>query len=1405
MPDAATTLQILGSALNGPPPAAPAVVPDVPWPGESPQHATLRSIQAAQAANSGGMSLNDKLAVINQARQGKLNYTPPQSGETSAARVVGNVGAGFNEALAGTLGAPVDLAAKFLKLGLYGPHDVPSALDHPLGGSESLKQGYGAATQAVGLPNGNPESYPANTPLERVARAGGQGIESMLVPYGAARTVSALGIQPTSTLGRAAMTMGQGTPASNAAVGFGAGAGGEIAAQNVPEPYKPLARLGGQLAGGGVTALARAAYDVGGRLASTYIKPMAANLPIVRPAIKRSVAAQRLASGASDVGAVKGLLDAGAGNEMVPGSQPTLGQATGDQGLLGLERAQATRNPSPFLERRAQQNLARTNALDAAAPEGSSSSALTDHIARLRDAEDANTASILQQAQDAARAKVAALGGGAGSDVYGATIRDELASAKAAAKANESMLWRSIDPQGNLNIAAAPTAEIAKQVAGAMPKLAAPMGGEEAAIFQAARNLPGVVPFSEFSALRSRLLDAIRNERFQNGDTPALRRMQLLRGAMDNNIASAGMGAETAAAARPAAAPSAAPVNAPSVGQSVFTPSGREIRTRYEVVPGNSLVASHTQDLRENPAFPSELQPRERARAASEAQIGAMAAGLQPERLGASASAVEGAPIIGPDGVVESGNARTLAILRAYQQGGKSAQAYRDFLQRQGFNVEGIDNPVLVRRRLSEMTPDERVRFSVEANASPGLALSATERGLADAERLAPDTLDLFKGGDLGSAENVRFVRAFAKQVLDRGEEGNFVDANGRLSLDGARRVETALLAKAYGDSNLIGQLAETGDESVKAFGNALRDASGSVAKLNADISAGRVPAEFDISAPLVEASRIVQKARASRTPLADVVAQGDAFNRISPMAESLLREAYGPDLRGRINRVKFSNLLCYYAGEAGKVSTEASLFASEVTPQAIIAAGAKRYGGLFGQQAATPSIGAAGNASAGARNGESGPQAFRPGNDAAGPQAPGRESGAATPGKPQGLLGPSEPEANFGPENAQAYRAAANATRERAATFNTNPVGQVLRKAPGGEYNMADSRVAGKFFRSGAGALEDAEALVKAVGDRPRAIAALQDYAASDLAAKASRPDGTLDPVKFQRWMENHADALRAFPEFSAKFRDAASAETAIADAMTARREALDAFSKGVAAKFIGSDPVVAVDSVLRSKDPAGGMRELVDLVHDNPDAVAGLKRAIIDSIQRKAVGNELAGQTESTFLKSDTFQTFVKRNDAALSEVFSPEEMDNLRAIAADLQRSNRSVTAAKLPGSPGTASDLIGAGKSAAAAGEHRGSLLGYILALAGEHVTGSVAPFVGLIGAKVGSAIRNAGLAKADDLVTEALLNPELARTLLEEVTPATARNRAGTLAAQLRAMSVAVPGFNPAMPAQKDRG
>ena len=54
-------------------------------------------------------------------------------------------------------------------------------------------------------------------------------------------------------------------------------------------------------------------------------------------------------------------------------------------------------------------------------------------------------------------------------------------------------------------------------------------------------------------------------------------------------------------------------------------------------------MTSHDNGLRQNPDFP-ELQPRDRGRAASEAQIAKIENGINPELLAESPKASDGAP-----------------------------------------------------------------------------------------------------------------------------------------------------------------------------------------------------------------------------------------------------------------------------------------------------------------------------------------------------------------------------------------------------------------------------------------------------------------------------------------------------------------------------------------------------------------------------------------------------------------------------------------------------------------------------------------------------------------------------------------------------------------------------------------
>lgn len=159
------------------------------------------------------------------------------------------------------------------------------------------------------------------------------------------------------------------------------------------------------------------------------------------------------------------------------------------------------------------------------------------------------------------------------------------------------------------------------------------------------------------------------------------------------------------------------------------TVKGTEIKSRFALVEAKSLITSHDASGAVNPSFPQELQPRDRSNTKSVESIKENAKNLQPEKLGDTKFAGNGAPIVGDDLIVESGNGRVIAINTAYQNG--SADNYKQWLtdnaQDFGFSsdqVQKYEQPVLVRVRVTDV---DRIDFTVEANLDPDSSVKNTE------------------------------------------------------------------------------------------------------------------------------------------------------------------------------------------------------------------------------------------------------------------------------------------------------------------------------------------------------------------------------------------------------------------------------------------------------------------------------------------------------------------------------------------------------------------------------------------------------------------------------------------------------------------------------------------------------
>lgn len=277
---------------------------------------------------------------------------------------------------------------------------------------------------------------------------------------------------------------------------------------------------------------------------------------------------------------------------------------------------------------------------------------------------------------------------------------------------------------------------------------------------------------------------------------------------------------------------------------------GYKVPFRYAVVDESDLITSHDPDtLQENPVFDQTIQPRDRTRAGYEDQINTMVGTLDPEELGHSYKASDGAPFAADDAMVESGNGRTIALKRVYKSHPEKAEEYSghvsDTAEDFGFDKDKLkDIPKPVRVRIRTGLPDGVTRqdFARDANEDSKATMGAVETANSDQKALTPEVMALFdpsESGDINTAGNRAFVQKFAQQVVSPGQKNPFQLADGSVSSEGVRRIRNAVFSKAYGGSTALEKLAEDPNDNTKTITNGLVIAAPKFADMQAGIDRG--------------------------------------------------------------------------------------------------------------------------------------------------------------------------------------------------------------------------------------------------------------------------------------------------------------------------------------------------------------------------------------------------------------------------------------------------------------------------------------------------------------------------------------------------------------------------------------
>lgn len=394
------------------------------------------------------------------------------------------------------------------------------------------------------------------------------------------------------------------------------------------------------------------------------------------------------------------------------------------------------------------------------------------------------------------------------------------------------------------------------------------------------------------------------------------------------------------------------------------------------------------------------------------------------------------------------------------------------------------------------------------------------------------------------------------------------------------------------------------------------------------------------------------------------------------------------------------------------------------------------------------------------------------------------------------GIMGkkPTEPKAklepNLTPGDVKALEDAKTAHKDYVGTFREGSVGEVLKPGKSqGEYKLQfDAQVGPKFFRPGEAGNQAMESFMQAAKDQPQALDAMREYiTASMLKDTRDAATGMIDPKKFEGWRKKHESALRAMPDLADQFSSAAKASDNAAQIMAGARTRIEAAQKSQVGKLLGAtdDETVTkmVGEIFGQKNAAQTMRNLAQAASQNPDAKAGLQKAVADFIRGRFISTTEAGTSEANLIRSADFQKFVRNNRRTLEQVFDKDQVNVMQALADDLHRSNRSLTGSALRARSTTAQDVPASAEKAQSMWSSLAKTTGPIISgLAGQQITGTVtgaaAGFAAGAVAAVAQSMRAAGMQNVDQIINEALLNPELARELLrmnpQRATPASTR-------------------------------
>lgn len=374
--------------------------------------------------------------------------------------------------------------------------------------------------------------------------------------------------------------------------------------------------------------------------------------------------------------------------------------------------------------------------------------------------------------------------------------------------------------------------------------------------------------------------------------------------------------------------------------KKIFTPNKEmQVEIKTKIVKVNELFEATGQ-----------FQPRDRKNLKeSEIQIQAIASKLNPPELMDSPLTNTGSPIVSRSGMVMSGNGRVAALKKVISEDPNKFAEYQQQMNEQ-YNVQLEPDEIIIRELNEDMTIEQLAEFADFSNRDTIAQMSATERAQRDSNVMSENVVNLFRGGEITDNQNQGFVKAFTEQVVASNEQGALT-RDGKLSKEGVSRMENAILALAYEDTDALAQMIDSTDDNIKNITKSLLNVAPKFAKFKSKSVQGQRIEKFEISNNLTEAALKISNLRKQNIKLEDYFNQTDILDTTPQLTKNIMRSFYDDNLKRALSQKRITEILDLYIEEVN-LKKPGDMFEDTTTPEQALqtAIKSKKQPTLFGE-----------------------------------------------------------------------------------------------------------------------------------------------------------------------------------------------------------------------------------------------------------------------------------------------------------------------------------------------------------------------------------------------------------------------------------------------------------------------